>query len=274
MLRARGSLPRAVPPRHGSSESRLTGSRGPSYGVFMKTILPSLLCLAVVGCSNGNRTKPTGISIADMAMGTASGPGPDGGSGGDMAMSTTSDPTCGGFIPSGVGATCDSCLSASCCALGTACGNNMSCVALLNCIGNCAAGDSACVKSCTSSNAGGVSALQGFEMCIQTSCNSQCSGMAGPTDMGGGPTDMGGGMCGSLGTGVAACDTCLDNKCCSQAAACSNSMPCLGYLQCLQTKNCTTTTCANSCSTANPGGATIYNGLNTCLSTNCATLCM
>jgi hypothetical protein len=236
----------------------------------MKTIFASLLCLAVVGCSD-NRNKPPGVSIADMAMGTSQGPGPT--TGGDMAMGTTTggDATCGGFIPSGIGATCDSCLSGSCCALGTACGSNAACKALLNCVGNCPAGNTTCVQGCASSNSGGVSALQGLEMCVQSSCNSQCAGMGMmPTgDMGSAST-----MCGGLGTGVAACDTCLDSKCCSQASACSNSMPCMGYLNCLSTMNCTTTACANTCSTANPGGATIYNALDTCLSTNCATQCM
>jgi hypothetical protein len=220
--------------------------------------------VTAVGCSDGRGNKPSGVSVGNMNPGTSNGPGPD------MAK-PQSDATCGGFIPSGLGTTCDSCISGgSCCAAGTACGSNADCTDLLNCIGSCAANDTACVQSCASGSPGGVSDLQAFQQCIQSECSAECSDTSG----GGGGGGGGGGMCGDLATGVAACDTCLDTNCCSQNMACSGSMACLGYLDCLSTMNCTTTACADGCSASNPGGASLLNALDSCMSSKCSTQCM
>jgi len=220
-----------------------------------------------IGCGGGGRTGVTGVSIADMSGPIAHGPT----IGGNDMGTSGSDSTCGGFVPTGTPA-CDTCLEGSaCCADGTACANSASCTALVTCLGNCAQGDTTCANGCATQNQSGVATLQALQTCISSSCSTQCA--AGGSG-GGGTNPPPAGSCGTLQTGVAACDTCLDNSCCSQASTCSNSTACTAYLQCLQTNNCTTQACANQCGTAHPGGQAPYTALNTCLSTNCASACM
>ena len=225
-------------------------------------IFSAVVASFAIGCGGGGRTGVTGVSIADMGGGPiAKGP-TVGGNGADS--------TCGGFVPTGVAA-CDTCVQGSaCCADGTACGNSASCTALVSCLGNCAQGDTTCVNGCATQNQSGVAPLQALQTCISSTCDTECNGGSA----GGGSTPPPAGSCGTLQTGVAACDTCLDNSCCSQALTCSNSTACMAYLDCLQTNNCTTQACANTCSTQHPGGAAPYAALNTCLSTNCASPCM
>lgn len=70
------------------------------------------------------------------------------------------------------------------------------------------------------------------------------------------------------------CDTCIDQSCCSPAAACNANADCKTILSCLA--NCgpaNPQTCKESCKSASPAGLSDYNALSQCSSPACPGSC-
>jgi len=56
------------------------------------------------------------------------------------------------------------------------CFGNPDCVALVDCVGGCAAGDDACVQGCGFANLDGISDAQALGECRTGTCGGSCGG--------------------------------------------------------------------------------------------------
>jgi hypothetical protein len=113
------------------------------------------------GTGNGTGTGTGGQSPGSMT------PGANPGSGGDTTsscklqnMQLTSDP-------------CDQCIGKSCCTQAQGCDGNAACMAILNCVQQCA-GDQTCDQQCAQQHQDGVPALKQVATCMQNSCTGVC----------------------------------------------------------------------------------------------------
>ncbi len=122
-------------------------------------------------CTGGCCTDTSYVDVK-MVAGSCSSTSGTGGSGG------------GGGGGGGGGSVCDSasgdtacttCFKSLCCASFSACNASQDCMNLVNCIGPCASGDTACVQSCENSYPNGVTPLNDFGNCLNTSCSTQCN---------------------------------------------------------------------------------------------------
>jgi hypothetical protein len=116
----------------------------------------------------------------------------------------------------------------------------MPCGKFLTCANGCTNASTAasCVAACRRNNAVGASAFDAVitcqcgGMCQAVCANSpSCGGMGGSPGTGGsGPTTgvagTSGATCGGLSSTNAACDSCIQGSCCTQAATCGNDSTC------------------------------------------------
>ena len=104
--------------------------------------------------------------------------------------------------------------------------------------------------------------------------------------------DSSAGSCKVDSTGVAACDTCRQSKCCDKIVACTSSKECAAMIVC--TNNCVdgktadggtfdaaandggdVDTCWNNCEAAGSDATqAIFEAQDTCVSTDCASTCL
>ena len=130
---------------------------------------------------SGGATGGSGGSTGGTGGATGGSGGSTGGSGGSTGGS-------GGASGCQIGtgdATCDGCINAQCSAECITCQDNAECLALLQCIGQCAAGDSACQSSCNTQHPAGTSDAIAFfgsqSGCVKLHCDTQCGGGSGTT---------------------------------------------------------------------------------------------
>lgn len=83
----------------------------------------------------------------------------------------------------------------------------------------------------------------------------------------------GGGSCGNLTSGSAACDSCVNQKCCAQAAACSNDAECTAILQCFGTCSPTDNACFTACENKHASAIAKEQAFYGCLGTSCKAQC-
>ena len=72
-------------------------------------------------------------------------------------------------------AACNDCIAQNCCSSGTACSQDLSCVALSQCLNACipdgsTVTDSTCAELCESQQDAGISLYQTFVSCVQSGC--------------------------------------------------------------------------------------------------------
>ena len=169
---------------------------------------------------------------------------------------------CGGTAGADAGAcgfafntdACQSCFTSSCCSVGATCAGNAECVALDDCVGNCAGGDTACENACATAHPTGTAALNAVGSCLTGPCGAACG--FGPTD--GGPA------CGGFSSTDACLNKCITSTCCSQSAACGQSASCLTLFDCLGHCSASDSACITACGNASPAGVTPYNAMSTC----------
>ncbi len=168
-------------------------------------------------------------------------------------------------------ATCDACLTGTCCTEDAACAGDADCTALVDCYGACT--DDACFSSCDAAHATGAAKLDTFLQCVETSCATDCGGPPPPPPGPPGPPPGGGpGACGGTVTsGSATCDACLDASCCTDVTSCTSDADCRDFMSC--TDACTDAACAASCQTAHPAGAAELDALTTCVTSSCGSSC-
>ena len=92
-------------------------------------------------------------------------------------------------------------------------------------------------------------------------------------EAGGGPTSMPTNTCGGLGSQNVACDSCMKQQCCSEAAACGNSSSCFPYWDCVIACN-DNSACKAQCDADYPAGKAPFEGLSNCLLDNCYSQCV
>lgn len=117
--------------------------------------------------------------------------------------------------------------------------------------------------------------VNGYCMNAETACPRACEYF----DHGKWTGEAGGGpgmtmtTCGGLGSQNAACETCMENECCSEASACGNSATCLDYWDCAVACN-GDAGCRDECDALYPSGAAPYEALRDCLLDNCYSQCV
>lgn len=136
------------------------------------------------------------------------------------------------------------------------CGANSTCGSLAFGTGDASIKSaSACFERCTS-NAGCATGCCSDNVCKPSN---ECRD-AGPAPM----------MCPAA-TNDDACTTCGKGRCCTQINACRASSACQAYITC--TDACTTEACRTTCAQNNAAGASLLQGLATCLESSCASSC-
>jgi hypothetical protein len=76
--------------------------------------------------------------------------------------------------------TCDSCIGQSCCAEDNTCGGDQACLAVVDCMSQCAssadagANPTACFNACARRNPSGANILAALEQCVQGQCLAAC----------------------------------------------------------------------------------------------------
>ena len=117
--------------------------------------------------------------------------------------------------------------------------------------------------------------VNGYCMNAETACPRACEYF----DHGKWTGEAGGGpgtttsSCGGLGSANAACETCMESKCCSEATACGTSLSCLDYWDCVVPCN-GDPACRDQCDAQYPAGAAPYEALRDCLLDNCHSQCV
>ena len=71
---------------------------------------------------------------------------------------------------------CNACLEQSCCSDEASCANDADCSALLQCLGQCASGDTTCENDCASAHPTGTSLLTVVTDCLNAHCALPCAG--------------------------------------------------------------------------------------------------
>ncbi len=126
-------------------------------------------CLCATACAAICGASCVGATDAGLDQGQDSGPlpTPDSGSGEDAGSCNACE-----TAATSAGGACASALQT--------CDSNVSCLSLLNCLGNCQSGDTSCVSSCESSNDGGVSDFNAVSTCVcKTACATPCGSSCG-----------------------------------------------------------------------------------------------
>jgi hypothetical protein len=100
------------------------------------------------------------------------------------------------------------------------------------------------------------------------------SGGNGGTGLGGagGSTGTGVGPCSPVSTDTA-CDTCMEQACCSQLTACANQTSCENLASCINNCASGNTTCMNSCDSSYSSGLSTLTSLFTCVEDSCSASC-
>lgn len=116
--------------------------------------------------------------------------------------------------------------------------------------------------------------VNGYCMNAQSACPRACTYFnhgAWTGEAGGGPNTM---MqtCGGLGSDKVACDTCMKQECCSEAAACGGSSSCFPYWDCWIACD-GDPSCEATCRDTYPSGVGPFEGLRGCLLDNCSSQC-
>lgn len=94
----------------------------------------------------------------------------------------------------------------------------------------------------------------------------------GSTTSGGGTsTTASGKACYS--SGYAACDSCVNAKCCTAIDACVNNSACAAIVQCTRNNMCDDVTCENYCVQQYPAGASAYRAGAQCITSSCNGSC-
>jgi hypothetical protein len=175
---------------------------------------------------------------------------------------------------------CVMCADQMCCAELNGCQNTPECVALFNCLGPCADGDTACVDACAAAHQPGISAINALFKCLDTKCPSTCGppdgGAGGATGAGGSPHPVGDGganVCANT-ANTTACGVCVHNNCCSTFTACTNTPACASFGDCVDMCAAGDTACENTCATKFPAGVAPLDALNVCGNANCKAACM
>lgn len=74
-------------------------------------------------------------------------------------------------------------------------------------------------------------------------------------------------------SGYAACDSCVNAKCCTAIDACVNNSACASIVQCTRNNLCDDVTCENYCIQQYPGGASAYRAGSQCITSSCNGSC-
>jgi hypothetical protein len=116
----------------------------------------------------------------------------------------------------------------------------------------------------------------GYCMNAQAACPRACQyfnhgGWTG--EAGGGPQTMQPQTCGGLGSQNPACESCMKQDCCDEAASCGNSSQCFPAWDCAIACN-GDTFCEADCQDAYPSGYGAFENLRECLLDNCYSECV
>jgi MYXO-CTERM domain-containing protein len=166
----------------------------------------------------------------------------------------------GGVQAGSAQASCQTCVSSSesgsCSSQTQACAGDQACLTLNTCIGNCN-GSQTCVNNCAQT--AGQAAVNEYNAFVNCVCQSSvCGTPCMCTSSGSSSSSSGGTNCG-LQSSDAACNTCLDASCCSQAQACANDSNC--------------TACLVATPPASCNSESNFVALNNCLNGSCASPC-
>jgi hypothetical protein len=239
----------------------------------VKTLTANALSMAIalaassMACSQSPSPHPAGIGDCQgsatscgvgITVGSSTGGGTDGGSADGSAGDGATGLACGTI--SSRDPNCEACLEHTCCQSAIVCSNTDECIALQNCLQFCTPGDVPCVSGCQNLHTTGLPTYNIYVQCLQTNCAVPCQ------------LADAGANCGTL-VLSGACDVCVNQSCCSQAANCSNDPDCLTLGSCLQTCASNDTTCVANCQALAPNGTGIYSSLGTCIQNSCAAPC-
>lgn len=206
--------------------------------------------VALVACGGGG-TGNTGGGGSATSSSSSSGTTVSSSSGSVTSSSSSSGGTgCGSLMWDNTNLDCNQCMLDSCCNELAACDPNTTsdCGALVVCLNNCAAGDSACQKNCSTNVApGGVADLQTLLKCYDDNCATALACATPICDSGLSYPDV-------------TCGTCLNDNCCDSFKACAGDQTCA---QCL-----TTNPAPAGCDTN-----TLYQAASMCQDTTCAMSC-
>ncbi len=118
--------------------------------------------------------------------------------------------------------------------------------------------------------------VNGYCMGAQSACPRACDAFdhgAWTGAAGGGPTSMPPQTCGGLGSQNPACESCMKQDCCDEAASCGNSSSCFPYWDCVIACN-GDSFCESQCEDDYPAGVGSFEGLRDCLLDNCYSECV
>jgi hypothetical protein len=226
-------------------------SRSTVVVCLVSSVLAAAACTATASSSGGDPETSSG--------GTTPTGGKDGGGGADGSTS-------GGSACERV---CAKAKSASC-------SEQSTCVAdceadLANVPASCKAESDAAME-CAATKATGFT-CNSKGKAVASGCDAESTALV-QCILGGGKdagTDSGPGSCGNLTSGNAACDTCVNQRCCAQAAACSNDAECGAILSCFST--CNDNACFTTCENKHPTGVAKEQAFYACLGSSCKTQC-
>jgi hypothetical protein len=145
--------------------SSSSGSTGPGDGGVHLTTSTSATTGAGGGSTTGSTSATTSTtSTTSTTVGTGgAGTGGSGSGGG---------PPGGNCAPAADDDACTMCLKGKCCDDLNACAADPDCLALLDCVGQCA--DQACINMCAAQHPNGLNTITPLLQCTQTTCGTEC----------------------------------------------------------------------------------------------------
>lgn len=228
------------------------------FARFSFVLVPFVSLVAVAACTASVTSSPTDPA----ASGTDGGAGKDGGGGG-----AASDGASGGG-----GSACERACAKS---AGANCSAQASCVS--DCEADLAKIPASCKDQadaaieCAGTKATAWKCDDKGKAVVTAGCDDETGALISCIVGGGQDAGGDGGSCGTLTSGKAACDTCVNNNCCAQAAACSSDAECGAILQCFS--SCNDDACYTKCENAHPSGVSHEQAFYTCLGTSCKAAC-
>jgi hypothetical protein len=163
---------------------------------------------------------------------------------------------CSAFL--GFSGDCATCVEDNCCAETRACSEDPECVEYDLCIADCAGRPATCRDLCRARYwvGGGLESVRAY--CLASRCTTIC----GTTD-----------RCGGLDYPSGTCRTCMIGSCCAEAEACGTDAGCAGLFLCLTACH-GDAACAATCRRLGTAdGVTLYDAVDGCRTTSCATEC-
>ncbi len=161
-------------------------------GVVVVLLVASAACggVALAGCTAGGSGGGAGDDAGDGSAhdgtatdgatahdGSTNDGSADGGATDAMPDSDDSGPACV-LVGGGIGnATCDTCLAQKCCDKWNTCFNDIDCLDLFDCTGNCTgdAGDAGgCIYDCQQLHMGAVGSFNALISCFGGTCKTPC----------------------------------------------------------------------------------------------------